>query len=149
VDVYLPDLKYVNGAVAALCSEASDYPGYATAALEEMKRQVGDLETDAAGTARRGLMVRHLVLPGMVNEARGVLNWIAEHLGVQTSISLMSQYYPAHHAADVHGLDRTVSRAEYREACDYAISLGFENGWFQEEGTPGSEFTPEFDLRGL
>jgi putative pyruvate formate lyase activating enzyme len=149
VDVYLPDLKYVSNDAARRCSGAPDYPEAAAAAIEAMKRQVGDLVTDEDGIARRGLIVRHLVLPGMVDETRRVLSWIAEHLGTGTSISLMSQYYPTHRAMLLPGLDRPVSPREYEEACEYAISLGFENGWFQEEGSRDGRFTPEFDLRGL
>jgi len=149
VDVYLPDLKYVTKKAARLYSGAPDYPTVAAAAIGEMRRQVGDLVTDDTGVALRGLMVRHLVLPGMVRETKRVLSWIAEHLGAQTSISLMSQYYPTHRAKLFAGLDRPVLREEYNEVCEYAISLGFENGWFQEEGAPDAEFTPRFDLRGL
>lgn len=149
VDVYLPDLKYVSRRAARLYSGASDYPAVAAAAIREMKRQTGDLVIDNTGIAVRGVMIRHLVLPGMSRETKRVLSWIAENLGAQTAISLMSQYYPAHRAGLFAGLDRTVSHREYDEVCRYAISLGFENGWFQEEGSPDAGFTPRFDLRGL
>ncbi len=149
VDIYLPDLKYINAETSRLYSGAPDYPTAATAAIGQMKRQVGDLTIDDTGIARRGLMIRHLVLPGMGEETRGVLSWIARNLGPQTAISLMSQYYPTHRAGLFAGLGRPVSPREYEEACGYAISLGFENGWFQEEGAPDAGFTPQFDLRGL
>lgn len=149
VDVYLPDLKYLSGQAGRRCSGVEDYPAAATAAIGQMKRQVGDLVLDENGVAVRGLMIRHLVLPGMVDESKRVLLWIAEQLGPQTHVSIMSQYYPTHRAHRVPGLDRPVWPAEYEEVCRYAISLGFENGWFQEEGTPDPEFTPRFDLRGI
>ncbi len=149
VDVYLPDLKYVSTKAARLYSGVSDYPAAAKAAIILMKRQAGDLVLDDAGIAVRGLMIRHLVLPGKVEETKRVLLWIAEDLGPQTSISLMSQYYPTHRAKLLAGLDRPVSGPEYDEACRYAISLGFTNGWFQEEGSPDAGFTPRFDLAGL
>lgn len=149
VDVYLPDLKYVSAEVAQRCSGVPDYPAAAAAAVAEMKRQVGDLVLSADGIAVRGIMVRHLVLPGMADESRRVLGWIAKHLGPQTHISLMSQYYPTHRARLVPGLDRQVTPEEYGEVCKHAIALGFENGWFQEEGSPDPGFTPRFDLRGL
>jgi putative pyruvate formate lyase activating enzyme len=149
VDVYLPDLKYASDEAAYRCSGAGDYPGVAAAALAEMKRQTGDLVMDENGIAVRGIMIRHLVLPGMVDESMRVLRWIAEYLGPQTHISLMSQYYPTHRAETVPGLGRTVSPEEYEEVCEYAADLGFENGWFQEEGSPDPGFTPRFDLRGL
>jgi putative pyruvate formate lyase activating enzyme len=149
VDVYLPDLKYMTREAARLCSDTPDYPAAATAAIEEMKRQAGDLVLDGNGVAVRGVIIRHLVLPGMVDESKRVLLWIAEHLGPQTHISLMSQYYPTHRAPLVPGLDRSISKAEYDEVCQYAIALGFENGWFQEEESPDAGFTPRFDLRGL
>ncbi len=149
VDVYLPDLKYVTDRAAGSCSGVPDYPAAAASAILEMKRQVGDLVLDDDGIAVRGLVVRHLVLPGMTGETRRVLDWIAENLGPQTAISLMSQYYPAHRAETVAGLDRPVTQREYNEVCEYAIGLGFENGWFQEGGSPDAAFTPRFDLRGL
>lgn len=149
VDVYLPDLKYVSAEAAGRCSGVPDYPAAAAAAVAEMKRQVGDLVLSADGIATRGIMIRHLVLPGMADESRRVLGWIAEHLGPQTHISLMSQYYPTHRAHLVPGLDRPVRPEEYEEVCEYAVVLGFENGWFQEAGSPDPGFTPRFDLRGL
>jgi putative pyruvate formate lyase activating enzyme len=148
-DVYLPDLKYVSEATSGLYSNAPDYPSVAAAAIDAMKRQAGDLVLDDAGIAVRGLMIRHLVLPGTVAETKKVLHWIAENLGTQSAISLMSQYYPTHRAGLFAGLDRPVTAREYDEACQYAISLGFTNGWFQEEGSPDAGFTPRFDLAGL
>ena len=149
VDVFLPDLKYMSREAAERCSGTPDYREWAVAAVREMKRQVGDLVVDEAGAAVRGIMVRHLVLPGMADESKRVLFWIAENLGTETSISLMSQYYPTHRAGSVPGLDRALSHTEYDEVCRYAMDLGFENGWFQEEGSPDPGYTPRFDLRGL
>lgn len=149
VDVFLPDLKYINEGAARRYSDAPDYPAEAGRAIREMHRQVGNLVLSDDGTARRGLMIRHLVLPGMVDESKDVLSWIADTLGPETSISLMSQYYPTHRAAEFPEIDRQVSQQEYAEVCDWALSLGFGNGWFQEEGAECAEFTPAFDLRGL
>ncbi len=114
VDVYLPDMKYVTEKAARLCSGAPDYPTVAAAAIGEMQRQVGDLVIGDDGIARRGIMIRHLVLPGMVDESKRVLLWIAEHLGTGTSVSLMTQYYPTHRAKLLAGLDRPLSAGGVR-----------------------------------
>ena len=142
VDIYLPDLKYVSPALAGRYSETPDYFEYAGKAVLEMHRQVGTLETDGEGIAKKGLIIRHLVLPCAVDETRRVLDYIAENLPLDTHISLMSQYTPI--PGMKKPLDRRITRGEYDRAADYALSLGFTNVFIQKRCSAESVFTPEF-----
>lgn len=143
VDIYLPDLKYVSPRLAERYSGRADYFEFASKALTEMRRQVGALVTDADGIAERGLIVRHLVLPCAVDETRRVLDFIAEALSTDTTVSLMSQYTPI--PGMKKPLDRRVTRAEYQRAVEYAERLGFTDVYTQELSSADSSFTPEFD----
>jgi len=135
VDIYLPDAKYADDQVAREISSFEKYVAANRAALREMRRQVGSsLQVDEGGIAHRGMVVRHLVLPEDLSQTRAVLTWIAQELGLETYISLMAQYFPAHRAAERPPLDRRVSRAEYRDALLALDELGLENGWRQQYG---------------
>lgn len=135
VDVYLPDAKYSDPALASQLSRAEDYLEANRRALTEMWRQVGPLELDGDGVARRGVIVRHLVLPGQVENSRGVFRWLRQHLGVEVTVSLMAQYYPAHRALEPgapRGMDRRLTRREYQLVVDALLDQGLEQGWIQE-----------------
>jgi len=126
VDVYMPDLKLLSREASRRYLMAEDYPEAATAAIREMHRQVGDLELDGEGLARRGLLVRHLVMPGMLDETRAVLEWIAAELGPDTWVNLMDQYYPAGRVAPdrFREIGRRLTDDEFREARRTARDLG-------------------------
>ena len=111
--------------------------------MREMQRQCGVLQIDKNGIAKRGMIVRHLVLPGSVDEARGVLDFIRENLPLETHISLMSQYTPMFELQPP--LNRRLLKREYKRAVDYALSLGFENIYTQSLSSASAEFTPEFN----
>jgi putative pyruvate formate lyase activating enzyme len=143
IEIYLPDLKYIRPSLADKFSERYDYFDFASEAILEMHRQVGVLQTDAEGIAKRGLIVRHLVLPCAVDETRLVLDFIAGNLPKETCISLMSQYTPIEGMKKP--LDRRLTKGEYRRAVDYAISLGFTNVFTQKLSSASGEFTPEFN----
>ena len=133
VDLYLPDMKYAAEAQALQLSQAPGYPELNRDAVTEMLRQVGHLECDDQGIAVRGLIVRHLVLPqGRAGSAQ-TLAWIAEHLGTDTHIALMSQYFPAHLAGETPGMERRVTAEEYGEAVEALEWNDLENGWVQDE----------------
>jgi len=142
VDVWLPDFKYSDDVLALGLSGAPGYSEYALAALKEMVHQVGTtLHTDDRGIARRGIIIRHLVLPGLVENSVGVLKLIAEQISPNLHISLMSQYYPpdrivtAHltsHSANHKSLDRPITRPEYEAVLMAFHDLGFTRGWLQE-----------------
>jgi putative pyruvate formate lyase activating enzyme len=132
VDIYLPDAKYRS---ADLAGAVSGTPGYARcndAAIDEMVRQVGLLSHVDDGTAVRGVLVRHLVLPGRVEETEAVLANLAERYGTDLPLSLMGQYFPAWRAASTEGFDRKLSRREYGRAIEAAERLGFRNVFIQE-----------------
>jgi len=132
VDIYLPDMKYADDEPALRISSAPNYRDINRAALLEMLRQAGHLQLDQDGLAVRGLIIRHLVLPNGAAGTRETLEWIASHLGAETHISLMRQYFPAHHAPATPGLDRKISDNEYDEAVEALEEFGLENGWVQE-----------------
>ncbi len=134
VDIYLPDAKYADDAVAREMSGYRDYVRHNRTALQEMFRQVGGrLIFDSAGLAVRGMIVRHLVLPGGLAGSREVAAWLAENLSTELYISIMSQYFPAHRAVGHPLLGRKVTSEEYEDAIAGFIEAGLETGWQQEE----------------
>jgi len=125
VDIYLPDFKYWSPEKAAkYSSEAYNYPHYAKIALKEMYRQVGDLATDGRGIARRGLMLRHLILPNRIAGTEDVLKFVAENLSKTTYVNLMRQYRPEHRAPEFKELNRRILNGEYTEALGWARKYG-------------------------
>jgi putative pyruvate formate lyase activating enzyme len=132
VDIYLPDMKYAGEAEAVRFSSAPGYRDINRAAVAEMLRQVGHLQVDADGSAVKGLVIRHLVLPDGGAGTRETLSWIAANLGRETHISLMKQYFPAHQAHETPGIDRKLFDEEYEEAVAALEEEGLENGWVQE-----------------
>ncbi|OPY80670.1 MAG: Radical SAM superfamily protein [Syntrophorhabdus sp. PtaU1.Bin153] len=143
IDVYLPDFKYWNSGVAGRLSGAPDYPETARRAILEMKRQVGHL-TIEQGIVTRGLLVRHLVLPGNLAGSRQVLSWIGEHLGPETYISLMAQYNPLYRASEYPMLKRRITEKEYDQLIDFLMNRGFENVFTQERES-SSVLVPDFE----
>lgn len=135
VDVYLPDAKYSDDSTAKKLSDADGYVGINRKVLKEMYRQMGDeVILDEKGIAKRGLIIRHLILPNHTENSKNVLKWIAEELSADVHLSIMSQYFPAYRA-DVQSQFRSIRHVlthhEYDEVMDYAETLGLENGWFQ------------------
>ena len=149
VDIYLADIKYVSESVSKKYSGAEDYFQVATEAVLEMQRQVGKNIFDKNGTMKRGLIIRHLVLPGNVSQAMRVIDWVKENLPEGTVISLMSQYTPCGKAAEYPTINRKLSEREYDMVIDYADKLGFENAFIQEIDSSSEEFIPDFDLTGI
>lgn len=144
VDIYLPDFKYADAVLAAEYSHAPDYFERASEAIKEMNRQVGVLKLDSDGIVERGLIIRHLVLPGAVSNTKKVLRWIKENLPEGTVVSLMSQYTPCAKAAEHPPLDRRISKYEYEIALDAMIDLGFDNGYVQSRRSAQKDFIPDF-----
>jgi putative pyruvate formate lyase activating enzyme len=149
VDVYLPDLKYRDESLAVKYSSAPGYFKAATAAILEMYRQCGDPVFNEDGIIERGLIVRHLVLPGHTDDTKAVLRWVAGNLPKTVYVSLMAQYVPTHRAGEFPEIDRTLTEREYNEVVDYFIALGLENGYRQGLESAATEFTPDFDLEGI
>lgn len=132
VSLYLPDMKYSDDLQAKELSDAPGYTAINRLAVQEMLRQVGHLQTDDHGIATRGLIVRHLVLPQGRAGSAVTLPWVAEQLGLETHIALMSQYFPAHRAAAMCGINRGLTHQEYDAAVSALEDAGLENGWVQE-----------------
>lgn len=145
VDVYLPDYKYSDALLAGQWSGAADYPAVAAAALREMYRQKGNLlHLDDDGLAERGMIVRHLVLPGAVDNSLGVLRFLAEELSNKITLSLMSQYQPIAEVAGHELLGRNLLPEEYARVVAEMDRLGFDNGWVQEFAS-ADHYNPDFD----
>ena len=151
VDIWLTDFKYDSPALAAELSRAGNYPAVADRALRAMLRQTGAPVYDLEGYLRRGVIVRHLVLPGQAADSQAVLRRLAavrRQEGVPFLLSLMSQFTPFYHAAD-HGLGRRITSYEYRKVVDAALALGLTDGYMQEKSSAREEYTPPFDGEGL
>lgn len=147
VQVWLPDLKYVDSGLSRDLSGAADYFGAASAAIREMVRQTGDYVLEA-GLLKRGVLIRHLMLPGQLENTKAVLDWVAETFRPgQVLLSLMAQYTPQPGAEGL--LSRRVTGAEYRAALRYMENLGITDGYCQDAASARAEYTPDFDLTGV
>ena len=148
VQIYLPDLKYADSALAAACSGAPDYFDVARAAIREMVRQTGPCVFDGEGLLRRGVVIRHLMLPGALENTRRVMDWVAGAFPPGTVLfSLMSQYTPQPGAEGM--LRRRVTGGEYRAALRYMENVGITAGYRQDSSSAREEYTPPFDLTGV
>lgn len=131
VDIYLPDMRYGDNKAAMEYSVAPHYIEINRAVVREMFRQVGNLFTDERGIARRGLIIRHLVLPGGLSGTAAVMKFLADEISQDVYISLMSQYFPAFKAGEHEGINRRINELEYDEAHDLKMQYGLKNGWVQ------------------
>lgn len=144
VDVWLPDLKYLDEAIGRQISDTPNYPAVATAGIREMYFQKSStIRLDNDGSIESGLIIRHLVLPGKMENSKGVLRWIAENLSVNVHVSLMSQYHPTEKVKAHPLLGRTLRVEEYAEVLEEFHNLGFHNGWVQELDSP-TNYRPNF-----
>ena len=147
VQVWLPDLKYVDSGLSRDLSGAADYFGAASAAIEEMVRQTGDYVLED-GLLKKGVLIRHLMLPGRLENTKAVLDWVAETFRPgQVLLSLMAQYTPQPGAEGL--LSRRVTGAEYRAALRSMENLGITDGYCQDAASARAEYTPDFDLTGV
>lgn len=168
VDIYLPDLKYCDSTLSTKYSNAPDYFTVASAAIEEMLRQVGtpvfgapiisgsspsdeNLSQDISETSlmKKGVIVRHLLLPDCTEDSRQILRYLYKTYGNSIYMSIMNQYTPLPHVAGIPSLNRRITDEEYNAVIDYAISLGIENAFIQEGGTSSESFIPDFDCEGV
>lgn len=149
VQIYLPDFKYPDEAGASRYSDAPDYPETARAAIREMVRQTGAYRLDGSGLMTRGVIVRHLLLPGRLAQAKAVMDWVAAEFAPGTVLfSLMSQYAPWGRAGEFPEIDRALRPSEARAARQYMENLGLD-GFIQEMDSASREYTPVFDLTGI
>jgi len=149
IDVYLPDFKYYDSNLAVKYSQAPNYFKHALAAITEMVKQVGEVKIDKDGLIKKGVIIRHLVLPGEIQDSKKVLAVIKENFNNKIWVSLMSQYYPAHNAVNYSEINRTLSKDEYNEIKGYYESLDFANGYSQELDSAEKKYTPNFNLNTL
>lgn len=149
IDIYLADYKYADSTLAAKYSHAADYPEVAAEALAEMFRQVGEPVFDERGMMKKGMIIRHLLLPGCGEDSKAVLKFLYDTFGNSVFISIMNQYTPLSHVEKYPELKRRITEEEYEEIVDYAIELGIENGFIQEGETADDSFIPAFDGEGV
>ena len=149
VDIYLPDLKYMEPDLAQKFSHAPDYVERAKAAIKEMVRQSGSCQFGEDGYIRRGTIVRHLILPGHTKNSRKVLRYLHETYGEEIYISIMNQYTPVREFGEFKELNRKVTKREYEKVLDTAVEMGIHNGFIQEGETASESFIPEFDYEGV
>lgn len=149
IDVYLPDLKYADSELARKLSAAPDYPEKAVEAIGEMIRQTGAPVFSEDGMIERGTIVRHLVLPGFLENTYDVIDIFSSRFADMAMFSLMSQYTPPKKALVYPSLNRRLTEEEYSGAVDYMYLSGIEDGFLQELSSASEEYTPEFDLEGV
>ena len=150
VDVYLPDLKYAEPELAARLSQAPDYFPAAASAIDEMVRQVGPCRFDQEGMLTKGVIIRHLILPGQVQNSLKVLDYVAEHFPKGTVLlSLMAQYVPSGPVKHTPPFDRPITQEEYDAVVNWLYMLGLEDGFLQDRSAATDAYLPEFSLEGL
>jgi putative pyruvate formate lyase activating enzyme len=149
VDVYLPDFKYYSSEISAKYSHAADYRERAEEALSFMYDMLGAADIDNDGMMKKGIIVRHLVLPGHTDDSKKVLRWLWENFGDKIWISIMNQYTPLPHVAKIPALNRRVTAEEYDKVVNFALCLGITNAFIQEGETAEESFIPTFDYEGV
>ena len=146
IDIYLPDLKYADNELGKKYSKANDYFNLATNAIKEMISQVGTPEFDENGIIKKGVIIRHLVLPNNIENSKKVLKWIKENLSNQIYVSVMAQYFPTYKAKEIEELNRKLTKEEWEEIENYIDDLNIENGYIQELGEHEEEYVPNWDI---
>lgn len=149
MDVYLPDFKYMDGNLGGRYSNAEDYPVVAKKAIDEMVRQVGKPEFDNRGILKRGVVVRHLVLPGCIKDSKNIIKYLYDTYGNDIFISILNQYTPLTGLEKYPEINRKLTEEEYNEVVDFAIEIGVENGFIQEGDVADESFIPDFDGQGV
>lgn len=145
VDIYLPDLKYYYDDLAKKYSKVDNYFQIATKAIQEMYRQVGAPVLDENGVMKKGLMIRHLILPNEVQNSKKVLKWIKENIDSNVYVSIMAQYFPTYKAKEIPEIARKITKEEYEKVENYLYELDLENGYIQELGEHEEEYVPTWE----
>lgn len=145
IDVYLPDLKYYYNELGEKYSKVKNYFEIATKAIKEMYKQVGTPEIDEKGIIKKGIIIRHLVLPNHIENTKRILKWIKTNLGKKVYVSVMAQYFPTYKAMQ-SDLNRKLTKEEYKEIENYLYKLDLENGYIQELGEHEEEYVPNWEF---
>ncbi len=146
IDVYLPDLKYYSNELSKKYSNVENYFEIAVEAIKEMQKQVGNPIFDENGIIKRGVIIRHLILPNHILNTKKILKYIKENFNEETYISVMSQYFPTYKAKNNSSINRKLTKKEYKEVEEYLYLLNLKNGYIQELGRDEEEYVPDFDL---
>ena len=146
IDIYLPDLKYSENDLAKKYSKIENYFEIATSAIKEMYRQVGENEYDESGIIKKGIIIRHLILPNHTENSKKVLKWIAENMPKNITVSVMAQYFPTYKAKEIKDINRKITKYEYQKIENYLYSLDLENGYIQEMGNNEEIYVPKWEI---
>lgn len=149
IDVFLPDFKYMDNHLAQMYSHAPDYSRFAKESIAKMVELVGSPVFDQKGMLQKGVIIRHLMLPGQLEDTKKIIRWIYETFGDEVYLSLMNQYTPMKQVAGIPQLNRKLTREEYDQAIDFALKLGITQGFIQEDETASQSFIPDFNGEGL
>lgn len=145
IDVYLPDLKYFSNTIAVKYSNANNYFKIATEAIKEMYNQVGTAKFNEEGIIKKGVIIRHLVLPNHIQNSKNILKWIKENMPEDVYVSVMAQYFPTYKAKEDAYINRKLTKKEYKEIENYLYTLNIENGYIQELGEHEEEYVPNWN----
>ena len=145
IDVYLPDLKYFSNTIAVKYSNANNYFKIATEAIKEMYNQAGTAKFDEEGIIKKGVIIRHLVLPNHIQNSKNILKWIKENMPEDVYVSVMAQYFPTYKAKEDAYINRKIKKKEYKEIENYLYTLNIENGYIQELGEHEEEYVPNWE----
>lgn len=146
IDIYLPDLKYYTNELSKKYSKVDNYFETATKAIKEMYNQVGQAKFDENGLIKKGVIIRHLVLPNHIQNTKNILKWISDNMPDDIYVSVMAQYFPTYKAKDDNLINRKLNKKEYNEVLNYLYSLDLKNGYIQELGLHEEEYVPNFDF---
>lgn len=149
IDIYLPDLKYYDDKYAIRYSNAPNYFKAASKVIQEMYNQTGNPVFDEQGIMKKGLIIRHLMLPGLLFDSKKVIDYVYKTFGHKVYISIMNQYTPVNNLENYPEINKPLNPMHYESLIDYCVSLGIKNAFIQEEGTVSESFIPEFDFRGV
>lgn len=149
IDVYLPDMKYFDSKYSVKYSKAKDYFLYAKESIDEMINQVGNVEFDENGIIKKGVIIRHLMLPGLLFDSKKIVDYIHKTYGNKVYISLMNQYTPLEHVKEYPEINKPLNQKHYEALIDYSLDIGVEKGFIQEEGTAKESFIPLFNFEGV
>ncbi len=145
----MPDFKYANNELGKKYSNINNYFEITSKAIKEMYRQVGPPKLDENGLIKRGLIIRHLILPNEIENSKKVLKWIIDNIGKKVYVSIMAQYFPTYKAKNISELNRKINKDEYKKIEEYIYKIGIENGYMQDLGEHEEEYVPDFKNNSL
>ena len=149
IDIYMPDFKYMSCELSKKYSNAPDYADIAKSALSEMVRQIPECEFDNEGIMKKGVIVRHMMLPGCISDSKKIIKYLTKTYKNQIFVSIMNQFTPTENLVNYPEINRKVTIREYEKLLDFALSQGLENAFIQEGETAKESFIPDFDMRGV